>query len=420
MFKKKSLILGLLILSVFVFSFAAAAQDQLVLWHTSFTSEWSGLEETVNFFEENTDLNVSTDYGPPLYRDISQQLIVQARTGNPDVVEGVLEQMFTYAKADLIMPLNDFWEDYEDKDQYLDNVMEAVTIDGEIYAIPYNTNVRLLLYRKSIFEEYDLEVPTNWDELVETATYISENVDGMDGFMFTTKEREVRAFQEFMSFYLQLNKSMFDVSGEEIKVTATVDQLEQVLSLYDEMFESGAISSNNKGADWKALDYGYTSGNQAMVTVGPWIWSHRYEDEGRAEVIDDTGITAIPVAENGSPGTYMEVKPIMINKYTENPEKAWELVKEVTNKEFQLLLDSNAGVLSPRKDVMAEPEMAENWWLQGFSEYADTGVALDPISWERPQNAIISAIQEVIYDEGTSAEVAEQLHQELNEIAEKL
>lgn len=420
MFKKKSLILGLLILSVFVFSFAATAQDQLVLWHTSFTSEWSGLEKTVNFFEENTDLNVSTDYGPPLYRDISQQLIVQARTGNPDVVEGVLEQMFTYAKADLIMPLNDFWEDYEDKDQYLDNVMEAVTMDGEIYAIPYNTNVRLLLYRKSIFEEYDLEVPKNWDELIETANYISENVEGMDGFMFTTKEREVRAFQEFMSFYLQLNKSMFDVSGEEIKVTATVDQLEQVLSLYDEMFESGAISSNNKGADWKALDYGYTSGNQAMITVGPWIWSHRYKDEARAKVIDDTGIAAIPVAENGSPGTYMEVKPIMINKYTENPEKAWELVKEVTNKEFQLLIDSNAGVLSPRKDVMAEPKMADNWWLQGFSEYADTGVALDPISWERPQNAIISAIQEVIYNEGTSAEVAEQLHQELNEIAEKL
>jgi ABC-type glycerol-3-phosphate transport system substrate-binding protein len=420
MFKKKSLIFALIIVSVFTFSFAAAAQDELVLWHTSFTSEWSGLDDTVEFFEENTELNVSTDYGPPLYRDISQQLIVQARTGNPDVVEGVLEQMFTYAKADLIMPLNDFWEDYEDKDQYLENVMDAVTLDGEIYAIPYNTNVRLLLYRKSIFEEHDLEVPTNWDELVETATYISENVDGMDGFMFTTKEREVRAFQEFMSFYLQLNKSMFDVSGENVELTATVDQLEQVLGLYDEMFASGAISSDNKGADWKALDYGYTSGNQAMVTVGPWIWSHRDEDEGRAEVIDDTGIAAIPVAENGTPGTYMEVKPIMINKYTENPEQAWELAKEVTSKDFQLLVDSKAGVLSPRKDVMAEPEMSDNWWLQGFSEYADTGVALDPISWERPQNAIISAIQEVIYNEGSPAEIAEELHQELSEIAANL
>ena len=419
MFIKKSLILSLALFFVLALTFSAAAEE-LVLWHTSFTSEWSGLDETVEFFESNTDLDVSTDYGPPLYRDISQQLIVQARTGNPDVVEGVLEQMFTYAKADLIMPLNDFWADYEDKDQYLDNVMEAVTIDGEIYAIPYNTNVRLLLYRKSIFEEHGLEVPTNWDELVETATYISENIDGMDGFMFTTKEREVRAFQEFMSFYLQLNKSMFDVSGESVEVTATVDQLEEVLSLYDRMFASGAISMNNRGADWKALDYGYTSGNQAMVTVGPWIWSHRYEDEARAEVIDDTGIAAIPVNENGSAGTYMEVKPIMINKHTEDPEKAWELAKEVTSKDFQLLVNSSAGVLSPRKDVMAEPEMAENWWLQGFSNFADTGVALDPISWERPQNAIISAIQEVIYDEGSPAEIAENLHQELSDIAANL
>jgi len=423
MFKKSTLAFLLVMVTVFMISFSAAAQDnELVLWHTSFTSEWSGLEDTVNFFEENTELNVSDDYGPPLYRDISQQLIVQARTGNPDVVEGVLEQMFTYAKADLIMPLDDYWQSYADKDQYYENVMNAVTINDKIYAIPYNTNVRLLLYRKSIFEEHGLEVPTNWEELVNTATYISENIEGMDGFMFTTKEREVRAFQEFMSFYLQLNKHMFDVdlANESVEVAAAVDQLEQVLGLYNRLFKAGAISPNNRGADWKALDYGYTSGNQAMVTVGPWIWSHRYEEDSRAEIIDDTGIAAIPVAENGSPATYMEVKPIMINNYTDQPDKAWELANEVTTKDFQLLVDSKAGVLSPRKDVMNEDKMAENWWLQGFSKYMDTGVALDPISWEKPQNAIISSIQEVIYNESSPREAAEELHQRLVEIAENL
>jgi len=406
---------------ILLFSFVSIiTAEELVLWHTSFVNEWGGREKLVNYFEENTNLNVSNDYGPALYRDVAQKLIIQGKTGKPDVIEGTLEQLITYAKADLIMPLNNFWENYEDKQEYASNVMDAVTIDGQIYGIPFNTNVRLLLYRKSIFEKYNLEVPKTWDELIETAAFISKNVDGMKGFILTSKEREVRAFQEFMSFYFQLNKHMFEVKGDEVKVVATPEQLTQVLTLYKNLFESGAISKNDRGADWKEVDYGYTSGDVAMITVGPWIWGHRYEDEKRAQIIDDTGIAALPIPKNGTPGTYLEVKAIMMNKYTKDPQKAWELVKEVTSKDFQLLLDSESGVLSPRKDVMAEEKMRENWWLKGFGEYLDTGVALDPVSWERPQNAIINAIQQVIYNEGTPEEIGQALYEELQNIAEEL
>jgi len=418
--KQRTLFVSLLVLGLMMGMVSIAGAQELVLWHTSFVNEWSGRDDVVNFFEENTKLDVSQDYGPSLYREQSQKLIIQARTGNPDVIEGVLEQMFTYAKADLIMPLDKFFAEYEDKDQYVKNAIDALKINGKLYGIPYNTNVRLLLYRKDIFEKYDLEVPKTWDELVNTAAYITKNVPDMQGFMFTTKSREVRAFQEFMSFYFQLNKHMFEVNGEEVKVVATPEQLSQVLDLYYRLFFEGGIDLNERGADWKALDYGYTAGKYAMVTVGPWIWSHRFEDEARGKVLDNTGIAAIPVAANGTPGTYMEVKPIMVNKYTDQPEKAWELVKEVTSKDFQLLIDSLAGVLSPRQDVMAEDKMANNWWLSGFAKYMDTGVALDPVSWEKPQNAIIQSIQKVIYKQMTPEEAGQWLYDQLVDIAETL
>lgn len=417
--QRKVLALALTFILVMSVSVIVSAKP-LTLWHTSFVNEWSGREDVVNFFEKNTKLDVSNFYGPALYRDVSQKLFIQARSGDPDVVEGVLEQMFTYAKAGLIMPLNDFFKDYEDKDVYAKNALDALTIDGKLYGIPYNVNVRLLLYRKSVFEKYGLEVPATWDELVETAAWITKNVPGMQGFMFTTKSREVRAFQEFMSFYLQLNKHMFNVSGDKVTVAATPEQLSQVLNLYHRMFAEGGIDLNERGADWKALDYGYTSGKYAMITVGPWVWGHRFEDEERAKVLDDTGIAAIPVAPNGQPGTYMEVKPIMINRFTDDPQGAWELVKEVTSKDFQLLIDSASGVLSPRSDVMADEKMANSWWLSGFGKYMNTGVALDPVSWEKPQNAIITAIQKVIYEEMTADEAGQWLYDELVKIAKSL
>ena len=399
---------------------ATAGTDQLTLWHTAFVNEWSGRQEVVSFFERNTKLPVSRDYGPALYRDVAQQFFLQAKTGVPDVLEGVLEQMLTYAEAGLIAPITDLFETYEDRQYYAPNAIEALKIGGQLYGVPYNVNVRLLLYRKSIFEKYNLKVPTNWDELVETAVWISKNVPGMQGFMLTTKSEEVRAFQEFMSFYFQLNKHMFNVEGDQVTVAATPQQLTQVLELYRRLFTEGAIDPNERGADWKALDYGYTAGKYAMVTVGPWIWSHRYEDPERAKVLDDTGIAPLPVARNGSPGTYMEVKPIMINRYTRDRARAWELLKEVTSREFQLKIDLLQGVLSPRSDVMAAPEMRDNWWLSGFGKYMHTGVALDPVNWARPQTAIINAIQQVIYGQMTPQQAGTWLYDQLRRIAATL
>lgn len=417
---KKVWILFLVVSFLGISVVSSLASDELVLWHHEFVTEWAGRDEITQLFRENTDLNVADEYGPSLYRDIAQRFIVQARTGTPDVLEGVLEQMFTYARAGLLLPLDDYFHEYEDREEYVENAIEALRYDGNLYGIPYNTNVRLLLYRKSVFEEYDLQVPTDWEELIHTAAYITNNVPQMQGFMFTTQSREVRAFQEFMSFYFQLNQSMFNIHEDGVEVVTTPEELAEVLKLYYRLFFEGGIDLNERGADWKALDYGYTAGRFAMVTVGPWLWGHRFEEESRGDILDDTGIVPLPVKEGGTKATYMEVKPIMINQFTSDPDGAWELLKDVTSKDFQLLINSLSGVLSPRMDVMAEEVMADNWWLSGFGDYMDHGVALDPVSWERPQHLIIEAIQKTIYKQETPEEAGLWLYEELVKVAEQL
>lgn len=397
-----------------------AKAEELTLWHTSFVNEWSGREEAENYFKEHNTVPVKDDYGPALYREVSKQFIIQAKTGTPDVLEGVHEQLFTYAKAGLLLPLDEYFAEDPDSSSYGSNVIEPLKFQGKLYGLPYNTNVRLLLYRKSILEKYNLEVPATWEELVETAAYINENEPDMQGFIFTTKTREVRAFQEFMSFYLQLNKHMFKVEGDTVTYTAEKGQLEEVLDLYHSMFFDGGINLDERGGDWKALDYGYTGGKFAMTTVGPWIWSHRFDDPARGEVLDDTGIAALPVHPDGTPGTYMEIKPIMINAHTEDPDAAYKLLKEVTSKDFQIMIDKLAGVLPGRLDALNAPQIKNDPWMGGFAEYADTGVALDPISWDKPINAIISAIQYTIYEEKSVVESAAWLDAELKKISKEL
>ena len=411
---KKSVLLVMLLVATFAFC------TTYNVWFVEFSDESAYREEIANYFQSHTKYDVSKDYGPSLYRDVSQKFIIQAKTGIPDTVEGTLEQMLTYAKAGLLQPLDSWWDTWADKRTYAENAVNALRYKGKLYGIPYNTNVRLLLYRKSIFEKYGLKVPTNWDELVNTAAYITKNVPDMQGFMFTTKSREVRAFQEFMSFYFQLNRHMFNVTDNGVEVVATPEQLTTVLNLYYRMFFEGGIDLNERGADWKALDYGYTSGKYAMITVGPWIWSHRLEDASSAAVLDDTGIVALPVNKNGTSATYMEVKPMMMNTYSKHKDAAWDILTELNSKDFQLLLISKIGVISPRHDVMNEPDMKSNWWLSGFGKYMDLGVALDPVTWDKPQNLIIESIQKTIYKQMTPTQAGQWLYNELVKAAKDM
>ena len=436
--KKKLVIMFLISLLVFAFSMNASAffdflgEDEsiedieLTLWHHEFVTDWPGRSSVVEFFENNTVLNVRDDYGPSTYRDIEQQFITLGRTGRPDVIEGLVDQLYTYKDAGLLQPLNEYWEYYADKEEFPENLLEPLTVDGELYGVPYNNNVRLLLYRKSIFEKHDLDVPETWADLVETAAYINENEEDMQGFIFTTESREVRVFQEFKSFYYQLNDTMFDVSGDEVELVATPEQIQQVLELYYDMYFEGGINLDERGSDWQRTDYGYTAGDFAMVTGGQWLWGHRGEDESRGSVLDDTGVTAIPVAENGEPATFMEVKPIMINKHSDNHDAAWELLKEVVSKDFQMLNNSLSGMLSAREDAMEEegianlketyPNIAPEWWFSSFGDYLEIGVALDPVNWDEAQYMIIDAVQNVIYEQKTPEEAAQYLYSQLDRL----
>ncbi|GAI48128.1 unnamed protein product, partial [marine sediment metagenome] len=203
-----------------------------------------------------------------------------------------------------------------------------------------NTNARAMVYRKDIFEEYNLSLPETWDELVQTAREITELTNKeTHGFYVCSEVGDPRAAQEFITWYFQVSerKNMFEITDGEIKFNATVDQLEKVLGLYHDLFEevdNPACDPDVKGTGWPVEDPGYVAGKWAMVPMGPWLWGRRTESDIAMDILENkTGITRIPYYEDGVPGTYLEVKPIMMNAYAEDKEGAWELMKYIVSKE---------------------------------------------------------------------------------------
>lgn len=404
-------------------------QVELAFWNMPFVTQEVS-PEYVAQWEENVksalpDARVDNFYGPGKYKDQRDKFLLQAESGTPDVIEGLLEDTAAYVQKGSIMPLDDYFAAWEDNEQFVASTLEPLRIGGQLYGIPYNTNARAMVYRKDIFEENGLALPTTWTEMIDTARQITELTGGeTHGIFMCTEVGDPRAAQEFVSWYYQVSggQPMFTVEGETVTYNATVEQLAQVLTLYGELFvgEHPASDPNVRGTGWPVEDPGFVQGKWAMAPMGPWLWGRRTEGETEKDILENrTGIMSLPVAEGGSPATYLEVKPIMLNAYSENPDAAWELIKYITSKDQMGLWLADSGGIPARIDSLEMPEFTESdigWWLQGFANELPIAVAQAPINWGPVSEANLRAVNFVIYEEQTPEEAAQWLFDRVNEL----
>jgi multiple sugar transport system substrate-binding protein len=225
---------------------ASGVSKELDLWFIPMSTEGPAKVPLLNWAKENfpkdlpKGVTVANNYGPPIYQDAQQKFIVQGRRGKPDVIEGVLEGMIAYQKAGLIEPLNDLFNQWPDKDQFVPSTIKALTIDDKLYGVPYNTNVRVLLYRKDLLQKYNLQPPKTWDEMLDDAATISAKESGVSGLALTTKTGSVRTFQEFISFFFQVNNGENPFKLDEATTTGTMnttpEKLATELKLYQDAF----------------------------------------------------------------------------------------------------------------------------------------------------------------------------------------
>ena len=65
--------------------------------------------------------------------------------------------------------------DQEWKDSFVEGILDYYTYDGETYAIPSQIAYATMFYNKDIFAQYDLAVPTTYEEFLNVCTVLKEN-----------------------------------------------------------------------------------------------------------------------------------------------------------------------------------------------------------------------------------------------------
>ncbi|UCE53682.1 MAG: extracellular solute-binding protein [Desulfobacterales bacterium] len=434
MCKKKWILIGLsavlFISGPFGLISEGIAKKSLSFWNMPFVTQEVSPEYVIQWEKDVQtalpDFTVDNFYGPGKYKDQRDKFLLQAKSGTPDVIEGLLEDTAVYVQKGLIEPLDSYFNSWNEKGQFIESTLAPLRINGKLYGLPYNTNARAMVYRKDIFEKHGLAVPKTWDELIQTARKITELTSKKTfGFYVCTEVGGPRAAQEFISWYYQVSRrqNMFEVVNGNIKFNATVDQLEKVLTLYDELFKDAtfpACDPNVRGTGWPVEDPGYVAGKWAMAPMGPWLWGRRTESSIAKDILENrTAITRLPYSSDGEPATYLEVKPIMMNAYSKDKAGAWKLIQYIVSKEKMANWLVDSGGIPARKDstdMDVFEKAGVQWWMKGFANELPISVTMAPVNWGPVSEANLRAVNFVIYDKKTPREAAQWLYDRITEL----
>jgi len=88
----------------------------------------------------------------------------------PDIMIGKAQDVYVYAAMGNLAPIPSSCSD-----RIEEKALEPVTIDGTVYGLPYNAFYQGVIYRKDIFEKYNLEPPETQADLDSIISVLAAN-----------------------------------------------------------------------------------------------------------------------------------------------------------------------------------------------------------------------------------------------------
>lgn len=205
---------------------------------------------------------------------------------------------------------------------------------GSLFGIPFGSETSILGYRKDIFEKHGLEVPTNYEQLLEVACQIPELEPGMGGLASRAASGH-HASHAFLLHLAPLGGRIFDDSWNPIVNNAAGVEAANALKSIVDCGTEGAASFGFAEAGASFLQ-----GTSAMF-LDSTVFAGQVNDPERSKVVGQVGWAPHPVGVRA--GSQTGGFGIGIPKNAENKEAAFLLMQWLTSKKADKLIALEGG-----------------------------------------------------------------------------
>ena len=242
--------------------------------------------------------------------------------------------------------------------------------EGPLYSIPVLEESYILAYRKDLFDQYNIKVPTTLEEMAEAARQVKKNA-GIPGIL----ARGTPSLASMGTGFISGLKSYTDGQWSELddKLNGNLHDPRSVK--YTEAWigmvrESGPPNWANM--QWYDAMEAFTAGQGGMIADADFF-AASYEDPKKSKVAGKVGYALIPAGPGGKTHSGLWTWALGINKATRSKEAAWLFVQWATAQRTLHNATLNHRNYNPsRASVTNDPKVQELMGSWGGGSYLKT------------------------------------------------
>ena len=233
------------------------AKPALSQWYHEYGED--GVEEAVErYAAAYPEATVTVKWNPGDYDKLVSAALLTASV--PDVFEYGNGPTLDMIKAGQVVDLTDTLGDAAA--QFTKPVLDSMSWEGKVYAIPQTVDMQMLYYRTSVLEKAGVQPPKTMDELITAAKAVTTK--DMGGF-FAGNDSGVSVLSNLLIWAAGREQINADKTGIGFDDAAGYE----ALAKYRELRTSGGLLQS-ASKDWFDADP-FVNGETAMQWTGLWV-----------------------------------------------------------------------------------------------------------------------------------------------------
>lgn len=395
-------------------------------------------------FEQKTGIKVKYSETPEDSYFDKLTTALNARNGAPDVFMTGSYQIWEYAPADYIQPLDSFINnkgltsaDYNVNDFYK-GVLNGDKWDlkpghpvgtGNQWGIPLGFETNVLAYNKKAFAKVGIkQPPKTFDELLQDAVKLNGwNGEGSYGIAVRGTRSWATIHPGYMTEFAMSGAKDFAIeNGKLVSKLDSPEAIDITKRFANLVKQAGPKDWTNY--TWYQVDADLGAGKAAM-TLEADDGGFFQDQPGASKEVGNIAWAPAPVPKEGTqPGSNEWIWSMAMNKASKHQDAAWLFMQYFTSKDFMQWGSTQANMVDPvRASVWDSPDFqARIAKLDGYNETFKAVIDNTSINFT-PQPEFFNtttewaaALQDIVTGKATAEDRMKQLTDKINKIVSRV
>lgn len=325
----------------------------LVFKHGKIAGNYALFRKLLDSFEaQNPGIKIRDETLPAATDDQHQFYSINLEGGSSDFDVLSMDVIWVpeFARAGWLLDVSQLLLK-EDKNDFFPGPLKAVTWAGTWYALPWYIDAGLLYYRKDLLAKYKLSPPATWQELVETARYITAKEPDVYGFLWQGKQYEGLVCNVLEYFWSNggeiLDEGNLVIAGPENRYA--LDFMRDLIIKYK--ITPPLVTT----ATEEPTRHIFENGRALFLRNWPYAWNI-FEQEG-SSVRGRVGVAMLPSFPGKKAAAALGGWQLGINRHTRHPAAAKKLISYLVSPEAQKYLALAIGYKPARKSLYRDTDL---------------------------------------------------------------